>query len=379
MKLASDIIWEILRRLPAADLVRFKSVSKAWYSIITHPQFLRDHLNYVSTAENEFRILVTHQNRFHSIFYHEEDNAQKKVPVLPPQMVIPEFTFVHGSCDGLLLFLAQRRRSLEENRIVICNPCTKKLIKMPITRPVLHFPDCYGPREDLFGLGYDPHTDDYKVLRFPSALKARENMTFDKKNGFNCLVEAYSLKTKSWKIIQDGGFMYLIKRLAPATVNRRPHWIATHITNPDSSQCVIFYFDAGKDNFGDMMLPPSVQENVSVHNYRGFLGLAEFSIQGEFILWSMKEYGKPDSWVKLLTIPNVPAPKRCIWHRAPAPVFITETGKVLFRTAEGQLGVYDGKDGKFIEPLIQGHSGGFLRGTPYVESLVSPSGGNLKW
>ncbi|XP_020538834.2 F-box/kelch-repeat protein At3g23880 isoform X2 [Jatropha curcas] len=295
-------------------------------------------------------------------------------------MVIPEFDIFNGSCDGLLLFLAPRRTRFEENHIIICNPCTKELIKIPVTRPVVHFPpDSIGPREDLFGLGYDPHTDDYKVIRFPSVFKAQEYTTFDKKDGFKCLVEAYSLKNKSWKTIQDGGFMYLMKRVAPSTVNRRPHWIATHITNPNSSRCVIFYFDAGKDNFGDMVLPPSVQKNVSVHNYRGFLGLAEYSIRGDFILWSIEEYGKPDSWAKLLTISNVPGPQRHIWYHGPGPVFITETGKVLIRTREGQLLVYDGKDGKFIEPLIQGHSDGFLCRIPYIESLVSPSGGNLRW
>ncbi|KDP40196.1 hypothetical protein JCGZ_02194 [Jatropha curcas] len=224
MELTSDIIWEILRRLPAMDLVQFKSVSKACYSIITYPQFLRDHLNYVSIAENEVRILIAYENKFHPIFYHEEDNAQKDCPVLPPLMVTPEFASCHSSCVGLLLFLAQSHAYFEENHIVICNPSTEELIETPVTRHIFHFVDCYGPPEDIFGLGYDPHPNDYKVLRFPSTFKAQNEIILNEKDGFNCLAEVYPLKTNSWKAIKDGGFMYLINsRSESATVNQHPH------------------------------------------------------------------------------------------------------------------------------------------------------------
>lgn len=44
-ELLDEIVWEILIWLPVESLVRFKSVCKAWHSIISNPSFVRAHLH----------------------------------------------------------------------------------------------------------------------------------------------------------------------------------------------------------------------------------------------------------------------------------------------------------------------------------------------
>ena len=40
-----EILVEIFHRLPLKSLVKFTSVSKSWYSLITDNTFIFDHLN----------------------------------------------------------------------------------------------------------------------------------------------------------------------------------------------------------------------------------------------------------------------------------------------------------------------------------------------
>ena len=40
-----DVVIDILSRLPVKSLIRFRRVSKSWYSVITDPFFINKHFN----------------------------------------------------------------------------------------------------------------------------------------------------------------------------------------------------------------------------------------------------------------------------------------------------------------------------------------------
>ncbi|GLT81369.1 hypothetical protein SLA2020_527580 [Shorea laevis] len=43
-ELPEDLVTQILLCLPVVSLLRFKSVCKSWYALITHQNFIRKHL-----------------------------------------------------------------------------------------------------------------------------------------------------------------------------------------------------------------------------------------------------------------------------------------------------------------------------------------------
>jgi hypothetical protein len=112
--LPQELIVEILSLLPVESLVRFQSVSKAWFSLINNPYFKKMHLH-----TNRQRILIGEErkywaaaNRWPEEYYlvniSNEDRLGDPVKIFPP---FPSFyrpenikyrTSVIGSCNGLV-------------------------------------------------------------------------------------------------------------------------------------------------------------------------------------------------------------------------------------------------------------------------------------
>ncbi|XAR49259.1 hypothetical protein NMG60_11032388 [Bertholletia excelsa] len=55
--LPSEILTEILSRLPVKTLIRFTSVCKSWYCLIKDPSFIMTHLNH-SSSYNTGNLLI---------------------------------------------------------------------------------------------------------------------------------------------------------------------------------------------------------------------------------------------------------------------------------------------------------------------------------
>ena len=95
MKLGEYLEIEILLRLPAKSLSRFKCVQKSWNNIINSPYF--------ATRRNRLLIL---QNAPNMKFIFCDGGNEKPIPIksLFPQDVAR--IEIYGSCDGV--FLSQR-------------------------------------------------------------------------------------------------------------------------------------------------------------------------------------------------------------------------------------------------------------------------------
>ncbi|PIA59939.1 hypothetical protein AQUCO_00400661v1 [Aquilegia coerulea] len=131
-----DMIICILCRIPLKDLMRFKTVCKLWYSIISDSNFHKFHLapsqqeiilrlTTLSQPEKYWVDVDLQENiRYMSIHIQDRNNirAENFCMKFPPA----DNLRIRASCNGLLLLLEPYRRVL-----YICNPVTAHYSKLP--------------------------------------------------------------------------------------------------------------------------------------------------------------------------------------------------------------------------------------------------------
>lgn len=161
------LTFEILSRLPAKSVIRFRSVSKLWRSIIDSKDFADAFLTWSRTRP---RLLFTFENldsRKRFIFsapeHDKKDDEKSSTVVATHDMTIsdlnynkryapyPPYYITSPPVNGLVC-------CTHGSSIAVCNPTTRVLYILPDVRVrangrVIHA-----------RLGYDPVEDEYKVL-----------------------------------------------------------------------------------------------------------------------------------------------------------------------------------------------------------------------
>ncbi|KAL6578255.1 hypothetical protein OROMI_010583 [Orobanche minor] len=171
--LGEDLVGEIFERLPSESLVRFRCLSKSWYSRIASPDFIRRHrlrssqkvlIRHLETSSPD--VLISH------IKYHGRDDVKDlyglhsvdRFPLYPgPEYFDTSSTKfpcnhpkVVNSCNGIFC--------LRDYKVGISlwNPSVRRTLTLPnqpfignsINRPRL-----------AVGMGFDPISNDYKIVR----------------------------------------------------------------------------------------------------------------------------------------------------------------------------------------------------------------------
>jgi hypothetical protein len=152
--LPDDALVEILSRVPAKSLCRFKCVSKAWHDLITDRLRCK---KLPQTLEGFFYTYDVDDNKIHGrdsggdgggkedsgsvssdciIFGHFINTLGKFVPLASYSFLLEqpgvESIGLMGSCNGLLLF-AHRRDSDNYDSLgyIVCNPATEHWVAVP--------------------------------------------------------------------------------------------------------------------------------------------------------------------------------------------------------------------------------------------------------
>lgn len=153
-----DIIAEILLRLPANSLLRFRCVCKSWLALISAPSFVKNHLSRVNTKH--FNLLVGTWPSQASVLKDDDGDIAITVldyPVTSWSQCPSLYPIIYGSCNGLMCI------EFEYGNLILWNPCTRDFKQLP--EPEL---DCREYGETfiyLAGFGYDSTIADYKVIR----------------------------------------------------------------------------------------------------------------------------------------------------------------------------------------------------------------------
>ncbi|XP_059450700.1 F-box protein CPR1-like [Corylus avellana] len=164
--LPEDLSMEILSRLPVKSLMRCKCISKSWYALITNPSFITMHLT--SHNPNRRAAILRRGGGLEHLRLSTLSNETLEVSgnVDLSQLFLDEVSKVSifGPCNGILCFSGtlwkNRDGHCDYGRLVLWNPATRESKLLP---PFPRQSDLYFFSN--LGFGFDPKTNDYKVVR----------------------------------------------------------------------------------------------------------------------------------------------------------------------------------------------------------------------
>ncbi|XP_021768932.1 putative F-box protein At3g17480 [Chenopodium quinoa] len=179
MKLYPDLWKVVFQKLPVKTLLRLRDVCKSWRTIIDSPAFITEHFQHFNDNSYKNRLLLVER-----IGRNERSKLVIRV-VKPTFEEIAQITTVHGDCrvwdilNGLFLFqeyvdtITQTQYPL----LRIYNPYVTKTLILPPCPMLDHL-------VNKFVLGFDPSTEDYKVIGFRIRKLSSEIVVYSCKN--NC-------------------------------------------------------------------------------------------------------------------------------------------------------------------------------------------------
>ncbi|KAK9049191.1 hypothetical protein SSX86_031842 [Deinandra increscens subsp. villosa] len=157
-----EMFVEIFSRLPSKSLLRFRSLSKWSYACIGGPDFIRLH---ALRTQNKLLMLVhntppkngRHQKKSNVYTLHSEDRLPYNRSIYKTRVHYPfNDCEIVGSCNGILCVYERRNGDIS-----LWNPSIRR--KLTIRDHVHRYH--HRHHRQKFGFGYDPITDDYKILK----------------------------------------------------------------------------------------------------------------------------------------------------------------------------------------------------------------------
>ncbi|CAK8531014.1 unnamed protein product [Lathyrus sativus] len=341
-----EIIVEILTRVPVKFLMQFQSVCKSWKSLISDPNFAKQHLR-VSTTRHHLLLTFGCPSREFVFTACPLSSVFTEVTATATQIEYPlnnrnSFDQIIDSCHGILCF------ALNQRFVLLWNPSIRKFTKLPS----LDNPD----RErsyTVYGFGYTHLSDSYKVVAVSRFCESETQ------------VKVLTLGTNAWRRILDfplGVTFYGSGKFVSGTVN----WLAS--INSYSSW-VIVSLDLEKESYQELLLPDYGGVTVVTLSL-GVLQdcLCILSNSDTFSdVWLMTEYGNNYSWTKLFRIPYMGGVGFCPYNKT---LYVSEDDKVLLKY-QSSLVVYNARDGTLKTPEIK-NINGWVVPEIYQESLISP-------
>ncbi|XP_059277292.1 F-box/kelch-repeat protein At3g23880-like [Lycium ferocissimum] len=382
--LPPELITEILSRLPVKSLLKFRSVSKSWLSLISTPQFINTHL-ILSTSNNNkdythHMLTLNITAPTYSLYeYSLQDITLKSLfyesVTEPLDLDYPmqsnglykklhNYLWIVGSVNGLICL------AIEKYDLVLWNPSIRKYKKLPDSRPTLMKADCCP----LYGFGYDEFHDDYKVVG-----------VFLKYGGDQVEVKIYSLQSDSWKSVDDRPTRHLLN-ISGKFVNGKLYWVTCRDIFNMYKDWNIISIDLADEKWGKVE-QPSYGEGyfeLKLGVFGSDLSVLCDNLVTHVDVWVMKEYGVKESWTKMFTIKYPDDPFVDYDYLFFPPSFISSKGEILVyfgsskymtcstsHDRKSYFMTYNPKDDSFRFSEVT-NIDGWRWAEIYVESLVCP-------
>ncbi|KAI4323831.1 hypothetical protein L6164_023407 [Bauhinia variegata] len=303
----SDLHTEILIWLPVKSLVRFTSVSKSWQSLLKDSTFIASRRATTPSCGKQSLLVkkrlrhrggplkICMSTHYDSNHFNYENLENMELEILPENLG-PLHSFY--TCHELVCLVYN-----DFNVILIWNPSIQKFITVPTPRYL---------GVSTSGFGFDPKTNDYKVIwtYFGSYT-----------------VEMFSLNTRSRRKInyEIPCFPFAHKQIC---INGVIYWI-------DGIVKYILGFDLGDDKFWHISLCAELsdafnslelaelRESICIIQYRDRIGFKDKQLCS---IWVMEE---PGVFVKLITISSAECFGRVLCFKTNGEILLASLDKRL--------------------------------------------------
>ncbi|XP_071695159.1 F-box protein At5g07610-like [Rutidosis leptorrhynchoides] len=223
------LVTEILRRLPAVYILRFKSVSKHWYSVLSHlynKLCASPHVQGLFYGDIYVPFDVNNRPPFRSLDFYPDPRGIKIVQ----------------SCNGLLL-CCSKTESYDTRKYYVFNPTNKQFELIPSVKESLLV--CF------MGLAVDP-ADQFRYYKLVCV--------YQKYYRSRLHVQIYSSDTETWKISDEtlDTSNYMPFLTCGVNMNGGMYWSPT--SNPNDSW---YYFKLQVEKFQKLELPSSMKMGES--------------------------------------------------------------------------------------------------------------------
>ncbi|KAI3783580.1 hypothetical protein L1987_42664 [Smallanthus sonchifolius] len=306
-----EIISEILSRLPVKTLLRSRSVSKSWLSLISHPSF--NNLQFTqATAARRTALLIsaydTSTRRRYFLSTARDGGPVTHLVTPYARTITNKETTELEHLNGLVLFTSGNG-FIEHNFAFVINPSTRKIFKLPgpASEPA-HL--TYGKGHICYFFGFDESRNEHKILtiRVFDILSLKLNHTIE--------IMIFSMLSLSWRKIDvdlpdDAIRDWNIGTKHSVCVNSVIHLIL-------QNQNEILAFDLRTEKFSIINLPIDAIPDATDKNYcykglntiisncpflmkiNGFLGVIRHNpVAGlnEMDIWILEDY-ENRRWVR---------------------------------------------------------------------------------
>nr|XP_043633046.1 putative F-box protein At1g47790 [Erigeron canadensis] len=371
-----DTQVEILKKLPVKPLIKFRSVSKEYKSLIDSRIFIAE---YGSRETHPNRLLVRYTqhktpNVENYVCFLDNDDSnftqQEFAPRIPNALTkLLNRLRIVGTSHGLLCFYGFNYSSNENNMIILWNPSIRT--SFGITLPGELGWSC---KDNVIGFGVCPVTSD------PIVVKSRNLDGWE--------VEIFTLSTGIWKRVPSTNIpsresaeltwhQIVINKLIyflayDKTVAVEPESDKTHIDESDDFLNLIVSFDMTTNEFTILDLPNNLayrSEYLSMSKIRESLVVLEYNwdtYKSDCVVWMMMEQGVRNLFTKLFTI-NEDVCSVVGFMKNGDPMIVTEDN--YDHSEPTALKVYDRCSQHFKQLGIYGEEDSFFMGS-YVETLL---------
>ncbi|CAJ2654071.1 F-box/kelch-repeat protein At3g23880-like isoform X1 [Trifolium pratense] len=318
--LPSELITEILLRLPVKYLIRFKTVCKSWFTLISNPNFANSNFQLAATQTRRVLSISAIPRQIRSIDFQALLNNHSASPNPNLSIPIPHFYLqIRGSCRGFI-FLNCAIYNL------IWNPSTGFCKKLPLSDVNYNFANT----RYLYGFGYDQSKDDYLLV----SLSYNDSRVGDHSSH----LQIFSIRDNTWKQIEDPPSRYKSDynfSKVGLFFNGAIHWF---LYRRYSSVNVIVAFDLMERKLLEMLLPDAFipyLADLDLWVFGEFLSLCAIR-NGIVEIWVMREYKVHSSWTKTLVFPIGAVPYF-------SPIYSTKNGDIIGTIGGTGLVKYNGQ------------------------------------